>query len=263
MRSSTSSARCELGGPLHSKGVLILGGFLGARYGRERPLTVHASLVFEQSYGGVEGDSATLAETCALLSAVGAVPLRQAIAVTGSLNQVGEVQPVGGVNEKIEGFFDVCAPRGLDGSHGVIVPAANVAHLMLRADVVAAARDGRFSIWAVATVDEALELLTGMPAGERAADGRYPPDTVNGRVEAGLAAMAERAREFAARLPDRPATGAGRGQRRRTRRAPAAEPGGASDSGDGPCRRLAPDAVPRGTGVPCCDADRGPPEVAP
>ena len=188
----------HLGGPIHSKGVLILTGFLGDRYGRHRPLTVHASLVFEQSYGGVEGDSATLAETCALLSVVGDVPLRQSIAITGSLNQRGEVQPVGGVNEKIEGFFDVCAARGLDGTHGVIIPAANVPHLMLRRDVVDAVDSGQFAVWAVSTIDEALELLTGSEAGGRAADGAYPAASVNGRVEAGLAALADDARAFAA-----------------------------------------------------------------
>ena len=210
----------NLGGPIHSKGVLILAGFLGGRYGRSRPLTVQASLVFEQSYGGVEGDSATLAETCALLSAIGEVPLRQSIAVTGSLNQQGEVQPVGGVNEKVEGFFDVCAARGLDGTHGVIVPAANRPHLMLREDVVAAAHDGRFSVWAVSTVDEALALLTGLPAGERDDGGAYPPASVNGRVEAGLVALAERAREFAILQPvPEPKPGAIRaGTRARARR---------------------------------------------
>ncbi|MEW6225817.1 MAG: ATP-binding protein [Chloroflexota bacterium] len=210
----------NLGGPIHSKGVLILAGFLGGRYGRSRPLTVQASLVFEQSYGGVEGDSATLAETCALLSAIGEVPLRQSIAVTGSLNQQGEVQPVGGVNEKVEGFFDVCAARGLDGTHGVIVPAANLPHLMLREDVVAAAHDGRFSVWAVSTVDEALALLTGLPAGERDGGGAYPPASVNGRVEAGLIALAARAREFAILQPvPEPKPGATRaGARARARR---------------------------------------------
>jgi lon-related putative ATP-dependent protease len=189
----------HLGGPIHSKGVLILTGFLGDRYGRHRPLTVHASLVFEQSYGGVEGDSATLAETCALLSAIGGIPLRQSIAITGSLNQRGEVQPVGCVTEKIEGFFDVCAARGLDGSHGVIIPAANVPHLMLRRDVVDAVADGRFAVWAVSIIDEALELLTGVPAGQRADDGSYPATSANGRIEVGLAALAADARAFAAR----------------------------------------------------------------
>ncbi len=197
----------HLGGPIHSKGVLILAGFLGDRYGRSRPLTVRASLVFEQSYGGVEGDSATLAETCALLSAIGGVPLRQSLAITGSLNQRGEVQPVGGVNEKIEGFFDVCAARGLDGSHGVIIPAANVPHLMLRDDVLKAVGEGRFAVWAVSAIDEALELLAGVDAGVRDTDGTYPASSVNGQVEAGLAALAERAREFAAHATVAAATG--------------------------------------------------------
>jgi lon-related putative ATP-dependent protease len=187
----------DLGGPLHSKGVLILAGFVGGRYGRERPLSVRASLVFEQSYGGVEGDSATLAETCALLSALGEVPIRQSIAMTGSLDQQGDIQPVGGLDEKIEGFFEICAVRGLDGSQGVIIPAANVANLMLRPEVVEAARRGRFSIWAVATIDEALEILTGRPAGKADRSGRYPDGSVNGLVVAGLSAMAERARAFA------------------------------------------------------------------
>jgi lon-related putative ATP-dependent protease len=177
-----------LGGPIHSKGVLILAGFLGGRFGRTRPLSLRASLVFEQSYGGVEGDSASLAEACALLSAIGEVPLRQSLAITGSLNQRGEVQPIGGVNEKIEGFFDVCAARGMDGGQGVVIPATNLPHLMLRPDVVAAAAEGRFSVWAVTTIDEALELLTGLTAAE-----------VNQRVEAGLDALATRAQEFLAR----------------------------------------------------------------
>ncbi len=189
----------NLGGPIHSKGVLILGGFLGARYGRTRPLSLRASLVFEQSYGGVEGDSASIAEACALLSAIAEVPLRQSIAMTGSMNQGGEIQPIGGVNEKIEGFFDVCSARGLDGTHGVVIPSTNLPHLMLRADVVAAVADEQFSVWAVRTIDEALALLTGLPAGERGADGAYPADTVNGRVEAGLDALVERALMFAAR----------------------------------------------------------------
>jgi lon-related putative ATP-dependent protease len=182
----------RLGGPIHSKGVLILSGFIAGRFGRTRPLSLGASLVFEQSYGGVEGDSASLAEACALLSAIGEVPLRQSVAITGSLNQLGEVQPIGGVNEKIEGFFDVCAARGLDGSQGVVIPAANLPHLMLRDDVVAAAADGRFAVWAVAVIDEALELLTGVPAGGPGAGGAYPADSVNGRVAAGLDAMTER-----------------------------------------------------------------------
>ncbi len=187
----------ELGGPLHSKGVLILSGFLGARYAGERPLTLHASLVFEQSYGGVEGDSASLAELCALLSEIAELPLRQSLAVTGSVDQHGLVQPIGGVNEKIEGFFDVCAARGLTAGQGVLIPSANVKHLMLRQDVVEACADGRFAVWPVEAVDEAMELLAGEPAGERGPDGSYPEFSVNGRVERRLAELAERAREYA------------------------------------------------------------------
>jgi lon-related putative ATP-dependent protease len=209
----------HLGGPIHSKGVLILAGFLGGRYGRRRPLSVHASLVFEQSYGGVEGDSASLAEACTLLSAIGEVPIRQSIAITGSLNQQGEVQPVGGVNEKIEGFFDVCAGRGLDGTQGAILPRANLPSLMLRGDVVEAVRDGRFTIWAVGSIDEALELLTGIPAGEPGPDGTYPEASVNGRVEAGLAELAERAKAFIARPPE--VASAERRPARSRRKAPA------------------------------------------
>lgn len=188
----------ELGGPIHSKGVLILGGFLGGRFGRRRPLSLRARLVFEQSYGAVEGDSASLAETCALISAIAEVPLRQSIAVTGSINQHGEVQPIGGVNEKVEGFFDVCRARGLTAEHGVLIPAANAKDLMLRDDVVDAVRTGCFRVVTVATVDDALEELTGLRAGIPDATGAYPGETLNGRVEAGLADLAERARSFSA-----------------------------------------------------------------
>ncbi len=187
-----------LGGPIHSKGVLILVGFVAGRFGRGLPLSLQATLVFEQSYGGVEGDSASLAEACALLSAVGEVPLRQAYALTGSINQVGVVQPIGGVNEKVEGFFDVCAARGLNGDQGVIIPATNVKDLMLRDDVIEAVRGGRFAIVAVETIDDALEILSGAAAGEPDGEGAYPESSVNGRVVAGLHRFAERAREFAA-----------------------------------------------------------------
>ncbi len=185
-----------LGGPIHSKGVLILAGFLGERFASERPLSLAASLVFEQSYSGVEGDSASCAELVALLSALGGVPVRQGRAITGSVNQHGQVQPIGGVNEKIEGFFDVCAAAGLTGDQGVLVPASNVRHLMLREDVVAAAGRGAFHVWPVSTVDEAVELLTGVPAGERGADRSFPEGSVNRRVDDRLAAFAERARSF-------------------------------------------------------------------
>ncbi|MEW6752312.1 MAG: methionine adenosyltransferase [Candidatus Latescibacterota bacterium] len=182
----------ELGGPIHSKGVLILAGFLGGRYAAETPLALTASLVCEQSYGGVEGDSASSAELYALLSAIGEVPLRQSLAVTGSVNQLGQVQTIGGVNQKVEGFYDVCQQRGLTGDQGVLIPAANVSHLMLRHDVVAAVQAGRFHAYPVETIDQGLELLGGMPAGEPGADGRYPADSFNGRVQQRLAAMAER-----------------------------------------------------------------------
>jgi lon-related putative ATP-dependent protease len=190
-----------LGGPLHSKGVLILSGFLGQRFASERPLSLAASLVFEQSYSGVEGDSASCAELVALLSALAGLPVRQGRAITGSVNQHGQVQPIGGVNEKIEGFFEVCRAGGLTGDQGVLIPASNVKHLMLRADVVEAAEKGLFRVWPVGTVDEAVELLTDMPAGERGEDGRYPEGTVNRRVDDRLASFAEKARSFGKGAP--------------------------------------------------------------
>ncbi|MGE5718150.1 MAG: Lon protease family protein [Acidobacteriota bacterium] len=189
----------ELGGPIHSKGVLILGGFLGARYAPRVPLSLSASLVFEQSYASVEGDSASLAELCALLSAIADVPLVQTVAVTGSVNQHGLVQPIGGVNEKIEGFFDVCRERGLTGDQGVIIPKGNVKNLMLRRDVVAAVESGRFHVHAVADVDEAIELLTARPAGAPDVEGRFAEGTFGARVEARLLAFAEEARKFLGR----------------------------------------------------------------
>ena len=195
----------ELGGPIHSKGVLILSGFLAARYAARRPLALQASLVFEQTYGGVDGDSASLAELCALLSAIAEVPLRQSLAVTGSVNQHGDVQAVGGVNEKIEGFFDVCRARGLSGEQGVIIPAANLRHLMLREDVVQAAADGLFAVYAVATADEAAALLGDLPAGERDALGAFPAGSFNARVEQRLVDFARHARAEASRADGKPA----------------------------------------------------------
>lgn len=201
----------ELGGPIHSKGVLILAGFLGARYAADRPLTLSASLVFEQSYSGVEGDSASSAELYALLSALSGLPVRQSVAVTGSVDQLGEVQAIGGANEKVEGFFDVCRARGLDGSHGVLLPAANVKHLMLRQDVVEAVRRGQFHIWAVETADQGIEILTGVPAGERAPDGSWSEGSVNARVAARVAELAERARAYS--VPQRPEEAAAGGRK--------------------------------------------------
>jgi lon-related putative ATP-dependent protease len=172
----------ELGGSIHSKGVLILSSFLSARYSSNRPHSLSASLVFEQTYGRIDGDSASLAELCALLSSLADAPIRQSLAVTGSVNQVGQVQAIGAVNEKIEGFFDICSGRGLTGEQGVLIPATNVEHLMLRNDVVAAVAAGNFHVYAVATVDEAITLLTGMPAGEPGVAAPDTDNTINGRV---------------------------------------------------------------------------------
>jgi len=179
----------EMGGEIHTKGVLILSSFLAARYARALPLSLSASLVFEQSYGPVEGDSASLAELCALLSALSGVPIKQSLAVTGSVNQFGRVQAIGGVNEKIEGYFDICAAKGLSGEQGVVIPVANVVHLMLREDVVAACAEGRFRIWPVADVDEAIELLTGVPAGVPNDKGEVPEGTMNYLVATQLAEL--------------------------------------------------------------------------
>jgi lon-related putative ATP-dependent protease len=188
----------KLGGAIHSKGVLILSSLLGARYATEQPLSLSASITFEQTYGAVEGDSASLAELCALLSAIADAPIRQDLAMTGSVSQHGEVQAIGGVNEKIEGYFDVCRGQGLTGTQGVIIPASNVRHLMLRQDVVDAAVEDRFRIYAVATVDEALMLLTGVEAGVRDAAGVFPPATLNRRIAERLDALARLRRDFSA-----------------------------------------------------------------
>jgi len=185
-----------LGGPLHSKGVLILAGFLGGHFGLNRPLSLNASLVFEQSYSGVDGDSASAAELFALLSALAEAPITQALAVTGSVDQRGQIQTIGGVNEKIEGFFDACRGVALTGKQGVVIPAANVRHLMLRQDVVTAAAEGRFAIYPIDTVDQGIELLTGIPAGQPDAAGVYPPDTINRRVADRLDAFAAKAGEL-------------------------------------------------------------------
>jgi lon-related putative ATP-dependent protease len=180
----------KLGGAIHSKGVLILSSYIGERYARTSPFSLSASVVFEQSYGQVEGDSASLAELCVILSSLTRIPLRQDLAITGSINQLGQVQPIGGVNEKIEGFFDICAKKGLSGTQGVIIPTANLKHLMLRWDVVHAAQTGQFHIHAVTTVDEALELLTGLTVGSADDKGNYPANTFNGLVEVQLVQFA-------------------------------------------------------------------------
>ena len=187
----------ELGGAIHSKGMMILSSALSARYAPDLPLSLRGSVVFEQSYGGVEGDSASVAELSALLSSLSRLPIRQNIAVTGSVNQLGRVQAVGGVNEKIEGFFDVCRERGLDGSHGVIIPQDNVKHLMLREDVVDAVRQGEFRIFAVRHIDEAITILTGVNAGQRDEDGEFPEGSVNALVEQQLVEYATARKSFA------------------------------------------------------------------
>jgi lon-related putative ATP-dependent protease len=186
----------ELSGPIHSKGVLILSGFLGARYSKDKPLSLSASLVFEQSYSGVEGDSASSAELYALLSSIAEVPLNQSLAVTGSVNQHGIIQAIGGVNEKIEGFYDICNSRGLTGDQGVLIPASNVKHLMLRDDVIEAVRSGKFHIYPIEHVDQGIEILTGITAGEPEADGNYPEDTLNGKVQSQLSELAEKSARF-------------------------------------------------------------------
>jgi lon-related putative ATP-dependent protease len=193
----------DLGGSIHSKGVMILSQFLAARFSGNRPHSLAASLAFEQTYARVDGDSASLAELCALLSSLAGLPIRQSLAVTGSVNQLGEVQAIGAVNEKIEGFFDICAARGLTGAEGVIIPAANVEHLMLDERVVAAAADGRFGVYAVRHVDEAIALLTGAPAGEPEFTTAGPQHTVNGRVSARLQELAALRREEVPRGPAR------------------------------------------------------------
>jgi predicted ATP-dependent protease len=181
----------DLGGPLHSKGVLILSSYLGSHYATGKPLSISASLAFEQSYGSVDGDSATVGELCALLSAIAKVPIKQSLAITGSANQHGNVQAIGGINEKIEGFFDICLLKGLTGEQGVILPATNIAHLVLRDDVVDAIEKNQFSLYPISTVDEAISILTGMSAGKRNEQGEFPEDSVNFKVEQCLLELAE------------------------------------------------------------------------
>lgn len=186
----------ELGGQIHSKGVLILSSFLASRYATKHPLSFSASLVFEQSYGMVDGDSASLAELCALLSALSDCPINQGLAVTGSINQLGKVQAIGGVNQKVEGFFDVCKAKGFTARQGVLIPASNIKHLMLRQDVVEAVAKQEFSIFAVETADQAIEILTGVEAGARNEDGEFPADSLNHKVEQRLISLAELRRRY-------------------------------------------------------------------
>ncbi len=185
----------ELGGPIHNKGVMILSGFLGWKYAQNKPLSLSASLCFEQSYEGVEGDSASSAELYAILSSISGVPIKQNIAVTGSVNQKGEIQPIGGVNQKIEGYFKACQEKGLTGNQGVMIPQQNVRNLMLRDEVVSAVKKGEFHIYSVRTIDEGIEVLTGILAGEKK-NGKYPENTINYLVDKNLTAMAEQLRKF-------------------------------------------------------------------
>ena len=185
----------RLAGKIHSKAMMIVASFIGDRYASDRPLSLQGSLVFEQSYGGIEGDSASVAEVCALLSAAARVPLKQSLAITGSMDQHGRVQAIGGANEKIEGFFDICRKRELSGQEGVIIPASNVKHLMLRPDVVQAVADGKFHVYSVTTVDDAIGLLTGMEPGERNEEGAYPEGTFNHRVTERLEKLTALARK--------------------------------------------------------------------
>ena len=198
----------KMGGPIHTKGVLILSGYLNEKYAQDKPLSLSARLVFEQNYGGVEGDSASSTELYALLSALSGLPIKQGIAVTGSVNQKGEVQAIGGVNEKIEGFFEVCKAQRFTGQQGVMIPKSNMQNLMLKEEVVDAVRAGRFHIYSVKTIDEGIGVLTGIKAGERRQDGTFESETVNYRVDKQLKDMAEKLKEF----PFVPAEGKKKGE---------------------------------------------------
>ncbi len=188
----------KLSGPIHDKGVLILTGYLGGKYAHDRPLSFSASICFEQSYEGVEGDSASSTELYALLSALSGVPLRQGVAVTGSVNQLGKIQPIGGVNHKIEGFYAVCKAKGLTGEQGVIIPKSNERNLMLKDEVIEAVKEGKFHIWSVEAIDQGVEILTGVPAGELQPDGNYPEGTINRMVDKRLRDLVESMKKYAA-----------------------------------------------------------------
>ena len=186
----------KMGGPIHTKGVLILSGYLNDKYARDHPLSLSARLVFEQNYGGVEGDSASSTELYSILSSLSGLPIKQYFAVTGSVNQKGEVQAIGGVNEKIEGFFEVCKTKGLTGQQAVMIPESNVQNLMLKEEILDAVTSGKFSIYSVKTIDEGIEVLTGTKAGKRKQDGTYEEGTVNYLVDKQLRGMAEKLKEF-------------------------------------------------------------------
>ena len=187
-----------MSGRTHNKGVLILGGYLRGKYAQNKPFSLSASLAFEQSYSGVDGDSASSTEVYAILSSLSKLPLRQDIAVTGSLNQRGEIQPIGGVNEKIEGFFQVCKSNGLTGTQGVIIPHQNIQNLMLRKDVIEAVEQGQFHIYPVKTIDQGIEILTGIKAGRAKKDGSFEEGTVNFLVDEEMQRLAQSWKTFAA-----------------------------------------------------------------
>lgn len=176
----------EMSGSLHSKGVLTLAGYLGMKFAQDKPLSLTAQITFEQNYGGIEGDSASSTELYAILSSLADVPIRQSLAVTGSVNQYGEIQPIGGVTEKIEGFFDICVAKGLTGDQGVIIPQSNLDNLMLKDEVLAAVRAGQFHLYAVQTIDQGIEILTGVPAGQKDENGSYPEDSIFARADTKL-----------------------------------------------------------------------------
>ncbi|MCW4043274.1 MAG: ATP-dependent protease, partial [Candidatus Bathyarchaeota archaeon] len=186
----------KLGGKIHTKGVMILSGYLAEKYSQDKPLSLSARLVFEQSYGEIEGDSASSTELYAILSAISNLPVRSGIAVTGSVNQKGEIQAIGGVNQKIEGFFEVCKAKGLNGSQGVIIPKSNSQNLMLKEEVVKAVKEGKFHIYPARTIDEGIEVLTGVKAGKKKADGTFRKNTLNYRIDKRLKEMAEKLSKY-------------------------------------------------------------------
>ena len=188
----------KMGGPIHTKGVLILSGYLNDKYAKDKPLSLSARLVFEQNYEGIEGDSASSTELYCILSALSGIPIKQNLAVTGSVNQKGEVQAIGGVNEKIEGFFEVCKIKGLTGEQGVMIPESNVQNLMLKEEVVEAVKAGKFNIYSVITIDQGIEVLTGKKAGQRRADGTFEEDTISYLVDKQLKFMAEKLKDYSA-----------------------------------------------------------------
>jgi lon-related putative ATP-dependent protease len=191
----------NMSGPIHGKGVMIIAGYLASKFAKDKPLTLSARIVFEQNYEGVEGDSASSTELYAILSSLSGLPIKQTYAVTGSVNQNGEVQPIGGVNEKIEGYYEVCKARGLNGQHGVLIPQNNVRNLMLKREVIEAVKAGKFHVYPVKTIDEGIEILTGIPAGAQLRDGSFEKDSAYDRVDRRLREMAETAKRFQAPSP--------------------------------------------------------------